>query len=130
MMSLASERDLVREAGLDRRSGHRHHFLRRGRRPGGAPCRIIVGTRGDGQVRASPVEKMYGPELMQALCEFKAIWDPDGSMNPDKVIDPFPQFELADWSEPAAADQVGRWDRATATYQTFPKVGMVWTDQH
>jgi Fe-S oxidoreductase len=33
---------------------------------------------------------MYGPELVQAFREFKAIWDPDGKMNPGKVIDPFP----------------------------------------
>src|SRR5947207_10758466 len=32
---------------------------------------------------------MYGPELMQAFREFKAIWDPDGQMNPGKVVDPY-----------------------------------------
>jgi hypothetical protein len=32
----------------------------------------------------------YGPELIQAFREFKAIWDPDGKMNPGKVVDPFP----------------------------------------
>jgi Fe-S oxidoreductase len=33
---------------------------------------------------------MYGPELVQAFREFKAIWDPTGMMNPGKVVDPFP----------------------------------------
>ncbi len=33
---------------------------------------------------------MYGPELMQAFREFKAIWDPDGKMNPGKVVDARP----------------------------------------
>ena len=33
---------------------------------------------------------MYGPELMDAFREFKAIWDPDGKMNPGKVVDPYP----------------------------------------
>jgi len=36
------------------------------------------------------LEKMYGPELVQAFREFKAIWDPSGMMNPGKVFDPFP----------------------------------------
>jgi Fe-S oxidoreductase len=32
---------------------------------------------------------MYGPELVQAFAEFKAIWDPDNRMNPHKVVDPY-----------------------------------------
>jgi FAD/FMN-containing dehydrogenase/Fe-S oxidoreductase len=48
------------------------------------------GEHGDGQARAALLEKMYGPELVQAFREFKAIWDPDGNMNPGKVVDPFP----------------------------------------
>jgi hypothetical protein len=31
---------------------------------------------------------MFGPELMQALREFKAIWDPANRMNPGKLIEP------------------------------------------
>jgi ferredoxin len=33
---------------------------------------------------------MYGPELLEAFREFKAIWDPRGRMNPGKVVDPYP----------------------------------------
>src|SRR5436190_3356734 len=33
---------------------------------------------------------MYGPELIEAFREFKAIWDPDWKMNPGKVVDPYP----------------------------------------
>ena len=50
----------------------------------------LSGEHGDGQGRAALLEKMYGPELMQAFREFKAIWDPEGKMNPGKVVDPFP----------------------------------------
>ncbi|MEZ5815487.1 MAG: FAD-binding and (Fe-S)-binding domain-containing protein [Hyphomicrobiaceae bacterium] len=50
----------------------------------------LSGEHGDGQARAALLEKMYGPELMQAFREFKAIWDPRGRMNPGKVVDPFP----------------------------------------
>ena len=48
------------------------------------------GEHGDGQARADLLPKMYGPELMEAHREFKAIWDPDGRMNPGKVVDPNP----------------------------------------
>ena len=49
----------------------------------------ISGEHGDGQSRAELLPKMYGPELVQAFREFKAIWDPDGKMNPGKVVDPY-----------------------------------------
>jgi FAD/FMN-containing dehydrogenase/Fe-S oxidoreductase len=50
----------------------------------------LSGEHGDGQQRAAYLEKQYGPELVQAFREFKRIWDPEGKMNPGKVIDPFP----------------------------------------
>ncbi|WIJ26916.1 FAD-binding and (Fe-S)-binding domain-containing protein [Devosia sp. RR2S18] len=50
----------------------------------------LSGEHGDGQGRAELLEKMYGPELVQAFREFKAIWDPHGRMNPGKVVDAFP----------------------------------------
>lgn len=48
------------------------------------------GEHGDGQARGELLEKMYGKELMEAFREFKRIWDPEGKMNPGKVIDPDP----------------------------------------
>ena len=45
------------------------------------------GEHGDGQARAALLPKMFGPELMQAFREFKALWDPDNRMNPGKLID-------------------------------------------
>ena len=50
----------------------------------------LSGEHGDGQARAELLPKMFGGELVQAFREFKAIWDPDGMMNPGKVSDPFP----------------------------------------
>jgi FAD/FMN-containing dehydrogenase/Fe-S oxidoreductase len=47
----------------------------------------LSGEHGDGQARAVLLPKMFGPELMQAFQEFKAIWDPDNRMNPGKLID-------------------------------------------
>lgn len=50
----------------------------------------LSGEHGDGEARGALLQKMYGPELIEAFREFKAIWDPSGRMNPGKVIDPFP----------------------------------------
>ncbi len=47
------------------------------------------GEHGDGQSRAELLPKMYGPELVQAFQEFKAIWDPLGKMNPGKIVNPY-----------------------------------------
>jgi Fe-S oxidoreductase len=46
----------------------------------------ISGEHGDGQSRAALLEKMFGPELMQAFRTFKALWDPTNKMNPGKLI--------------------------------------------
>ena len=50
----------------------------------------LSGEHGDGQQRAELLPKMYGPKLIEAFREFKSIWDPDGKMNPGKVVDPYP----------------------------------------
>jgi FAD/FMN-containing dehydrogenase/Fe-S oxidoreductase len=48
----------------------------------------LSGEHGDGQARAELLPKMYGPELVRAFAEFKAIWDPEGRMNPGKIVAP------------------------------------------
>ena len=50
----------------------------------------ISGEHGDGQSKAELLGKMFGPELIEAFREFKAIWDPEGRMNPGKIVDPYP----------------------------------------
>jgi FAD/FMN-containing dehydrogenase/Fe-S oxidoreductase len=50
----------------------------------------ISGEHGDGQARGELLERMYGPDLMEAFRRFKAAWDPLGRMNPGKVIDAYP----------------------------------------
>ena len=49
----------------------------------------LSGEHGDGQSRAALLPKMFGPELVRAFGEFKAIWDPGNKMNPHKVVDPY-----------------------------------------
>jgi len=48
----------------------------------------LSGEHGDGQSRAALLHKMFGPELVQAFREFKAVWDPTNKMNPGKLADP------------------------------------------
>ncbi len=50
----------------------------------------LSGEHGDGQARGELLEVMYGPELLQAFRRFKAAWDPDGMMNPGKLVDARP----------------------------------------
>jgi Fe-S oxidoreductase len=49
----------------------------------------LSGEHGDGQARAELLPKMFGPELIEAFREFKALWDPEWRMNPGKVIEPY-----------------------------------------
>ena len=49
----------------------------------------ISGEHGDGQSKAELLPKMFGPELIEAFREFKSIWDPEGKMNPGKVVNPY-----------------------------------------
>jgi FAD/FMN-containing dehydrogenase/Fe-S oxidoreductase len=56
----------------------------------------LSGEHGDGQARAALLPKMFGPELMQAFREFKALWDPDNRMNPGKLIDAVRVYDPAE----------------------------------
>lgn len=51
--------------------------------------RSFSGEHGDGQARAQFLPKLFGDEIVEAFREFKAIWDPDGKMNPGKAIDAY-----------------------------------------
>ncbi|MFM0056809.1 FAD-binding and (Fe-S)-binding domain-containing protein [Paraburkholderia phytofirmans] len=46
----------------------------------------LSGEHGDGQAKAEFLPIMYGSELMQAMEQFKAIWDPANRLNPGKVV--------------------------------------------
>jgi Fe-S oxidoreductase len=67
----------------------------------------ISGEHGDGQSRAELLPKMFGPDIMRAFHEFKRIWDPDGRMNPGKIVDPYRIDENlrygADYNHPSPA---------------------------
>ena len=51
----------------------------------------LSGEHGDGQARGELLpQDVRRRSWSQAFREFKAIWDPDGQMNPGKVVDPYP----------------------------------------
>ncbi|NUU26491.1 MAG: FAD-binding oxidoreductase [Streptomycetaceae bacterium] len=50
----------------------------------------LSGEHGDGQARAELLPRMFGRELVDLFGRFKAVWDPDGLMNPGVIADPRP----------------------------------------
>jgi len=50
----------------------------------------LSGEHGDGQARAELLGRMYPAPLIEAFGAFRAAWDPDGMMNPRRVVDPAP----------------------------------------
>ncbi|HVL95759.1 MAG TPA: FAD-binding and (Fe-S)-binding domain-containing protein [Solirubrobacteraceae bacterium] len=50
----------------------------------------LSGEHGDGQARAELLPRMFGDDVVRAFEEMKAILDPDGGMNPGKVVAPRP----------------------------------------
>jgi FAD/FMN-containing dehydrogenase/Fe-S oxidoreductase len=68
----------------------------------------LSGEHGDGQSRGELLVRMFGPELVHAFEELKAVFDPDGMMNPGKVVHPAPldrHLRLGgDWAPAAPQD--------------------------
>ncbi|HEY3522845.1 MAG TPA: FAD-binding and (Fe-S)-binding domain-containing protein [Candidatus Limnocylindrales bacterium] len=50
----------------------------------------LSGEHGDGQARAELLPVMFGDRLVRAFEELKDAWDPDGKMNPGKLVRPNP----------------------------------------
>jgi len=48
----------------------------------------LSGEHGDGQSRGELLTRMFGERLLAVFGEVKAIFDPDGKMNPGKVVHP------------------------------------------
>jgi len=70
----------------------------------------LSGEHGDGQSRGELLATMFGPELVRAFGEFKDLWDPDGLMNPGKVVDPYPldsNIRFSTVSEPVSLRPTG-----------------------
>ncbi|MBI1827524.1 MAG: FAD-binding protein [Planctomycetes bacterium] len=50
----------------------------------------MTGEHGDGIVRSYWLEKMYGPQIMNAFRAVKQLFDPHDLFNPHKIVDPWP----------------------------------------
>ena len=48
----------------------------------------LSGEHGDGQATSELLDRMYPGEILTAFGEFKAAWDPQGLMNPHRIVDP------------------------------------------
>ncbi|MFL6141134.1 MAG: FAD-binding and (Fe-S)-binding domain-containing protein [Labedaea sp.] len=48
----------------------------------------LSGEHGDGQARGELLVRMFGPEVVRAFGELKALFDPTNRMNPGKVVAP------------------------------------------
>ncbi|MBN1796765.1 MAG: anaerobic glycerol-3-phosphate dehydrogenase subunit C [Sedimentisphaerales bacterium] len=55
----------------------------------------ISGEHADGLVRATYLQKQYGPEFFDILRQIKEIFDPDNIMNPGKIINDDPNVMTA-----------------------------------
>lgn len=83
----------------------------------------LSGEHGDGTARGELLVKMFGPELMEAMRELKALFDPFERMNPGKIVRPYPlddHLRLGPSYQPAEpkthfsfADDRGSFARAT-----------------
>jgi FAD/FMN-containing dehydrogenase/Fe-S oxidoreductase len=50
----------------------------------------LSGEHGDGQARGELLPKMFGDGLVDAMRQFKQLWDPDNRMNPGRSVDADP----------------------------------------
>ncbi|MET9019303.1 FAD-binding and (Fe-S)-binding domain-containing protein [Actinopolymorpha sp. NPDC004070] len=48
----------------------------------------LSGEHGDGQARAELLDRMYPPAILGAFEDFRSAWDPDGLMNPKRIVSP------------------------------------------
>jgi len=53
----------------------------------------MTGEHGDGIVRSLWLEKLYGPDILRAFQQIKRLFDPQGVLNPGKIVDPYPMTE-------------------------------------
>jgi FAD/FMN-containing dehydrogenase/Fe-S oxidoreductase len=53
----------------------------------------MTGEHGDGILRSCWLEKMYGRRIVEAFRKIKTAFDPQGILNPGKIVDPLPMLE-------------------------------------
>ncbi|MDA2919453.1 FAD-binding protein [Desulfobacterota bacterium AH_259_B03_O07] len=54
---------------------------------------VMSGEHGDGLQRSYLNERLFGPNIFKAMCDLKAAFDPEGRLNPGKIVDKSPPDE-------------------------------------
>lgn len=57
---------------------------------------VMSGEHGDGKARGPLLERHFGPELMNAFREVKALFDPQNLLNPGNIVEPGPIPSIAE----------------------------------
>jgi FAD/FMN-containing dehydrogenase/Fe-S oxidoreductase len=57
---------------------------------------VMSGEHGDGKARGPLLERFYGPELMGAFRQIKAIFDPRNLLNPGNIVEPGPVASITE----------------------------------
>lgn len=57
---------------------------------------VMSGEHGDGKARGPLLERHFGPELMGAFREVKALFDPENLLNPGNIVEPGPITSIAE----------------------------------
>ena len=57
---------------------------------------VMSGEHGDGKARGPLLERHFGPELMNAFREVKALFDPENLLNPGNIVAPGPIPSIAE----------------------------------
>lgn len=71
---------------------------------------VMSGEHGDGRVRGPLLERFFGPELMGAFREVKAVFDPRNLLNPGNIVQPGPIESITERTR--IAPEVGDLGRA------------------
>lgn len=67
---------------------------------------VMSGEHGDGRARGPLLEDYFGPELMGAFREVKAIFDPHGLLNPGNIVSPGPLGSISSATRVRPAEAV------------------------
>jgi len=79
---------------------------------------VITGEHGDGILRSARLEKFYGPKIVSVFKEIKELFDPDGILNPGKIVNPLDMTEHLRYGSTFQS-------RDIKTYLDFSKFGGV-----
>lgn len=76
----------------------------------------MTGEHGDGLLRSCWAEKMYGSQIVNAFKQVKKLFDPDGILNPHKIVDPYPMTDHLRFGESYETKKI-------KTYMDFSEYG-------